>query len=574
MKQLFMSLLLALTLAFNVKAQMVNEKGEKSYVANVAVVVNESMYNIDGGKMLKVDVRGRETLKSALTLWLSQLFSQNGFLIVNSDESVNAKINAIIEENKLEEYIDGLAVQAKNLGAQFMVLVDYSLYLENNKYASVDFSFRLIDVNTNIAAHRYVSHQAVCNDVLQLSNATATAVSMFRAEFNDFFNGQFLPQFVVSEVKGKKAKMFCTRPIPLKKDLVVNYYKWYYEPYYFQGQNLNFCVLDYLTYSAPLGKAKYDTHTGAVRLKTDTAIKANPQEILAIGGVKWFSVGTELLNNFFTFIELPYNEKSPEGYARKSVNQAIYNAITNTPNYNMIIESSLLPELKAERERQKDEAFMYVENNARKKYLEAFQTGAFGAQFLIDVDNFKIDKSNWKKVSFTLNLHSVGENAQLKSVDISCHISNLKDIIQYHINQYLNTPVSIAYYDKKSLAVYSPMYLKANVGEVFILQNYMEITNPMTGEISYQRTPVAEYEYLEWKGQKHVFELKKVLNKDLYKQMDKLRERDKEARANFSLFKKMEEPKRVDKDNSAFSKSEKASKVMNALGIESIKFQY
>ena len=69
--------------------------------------------------------------------------------------------------------------------------------------------------------------------------------------------------------------------------------------------------------------------------------------------------------------------------------------------------------------------------------------------------------------------------------------------MQYHINQYLNTPVSIASYDKKTLSVYSPMYIKANVGDVFELYNHMKITNPMTGEVSYQRTVVAKYEYLE-----------------------------------------------------------------------------
>ena len=42
--------------------------------------------------------------------------------------------------------------------------------------------------------------------------------------------------------------------------------------------------------------------------------------------------------------------------------------------------------------------------------------------------------------------------------------------------------------------------------------------NPVTGEKIYQIVTIAEYKYLEWKGQKHVFELHKVLNKDLYNQ--------------------------------------------------------
>ena len=39
--------------------------------------------------------------------------------------------------------------------------------------------------------------------------------------------------------------------------------------------------------------------------------------------------------------------------------------------------------------------------------------------------------------------------------------------------------------------------------------------------------------------------------------MDELKERDKEERANFTMFKKVEEPKKVDKDNSVFAKNEK-----------------
>lgn len=565
MRHLFIGLL-SLILCLGAKAQMVNENGEKTYMANIAVVVNETMYNIDEGKMVEIDVQGREALKSALTLYLSQHFANNGFMIVNNNAEVNAKINAVIEENKLEEYIDGLAVQAKNVGAQFIALLDYTLYMENNMYVTGDFSFRYIDVNSNIGVHKYVSQQAVCYTPDELNLVAASLTKKFFGEFEDFFNSQYLPQFVVSEVKGKKTKLFATRPISMKGDETVNYYKWYYEPCYFQGQDVQFCTLDFLTTSAPLSKAKQDSQTGALQLKVEESITAKPEELLAVMDVEWFSVGTALTPLYFTFVELAYDENSMEGYARKSVNQAVYNALSNSPNHIMIIESDLLPELKVERERQKDEAFMYAENNTRKEYLDKFKTGTFGAEYLIDIENFKVDEKNWKKVSFTLNCHFVEKDAQHQSYEVSCHLSNIKEVVQYYINQYLMTPVSIASYDKKTLSIFTPLYVKANVGDIFHLYNYTEIVNPLTGEKTFQRTPVAEYEYLEWKGQKHVLAFKKVLNKDLFKKMDELKERDKESRANFSIFKHIEEPKKTDKDNSVFAKSEKAAKLMNALG--------
>ena len=105
MKRLLTCLFVLFFTCAVLSAQMVNEKGEKTYVANIAVVVNENIYNIDEGKMVKVRIPGRESLASVFTLYLSNHFAQNGFLVVNSDASINAKINAVISENKLEEYI-------------------------------------------------------------------------------------------------------------------------------------------------------------------------------------------------------------------------------------------------------------------------------------------------------------------------------------------------------------------------------------------------------------------------------------------------------------------------------------
>ena len=51
----------------------------------------------------------------------------------------------------------------------------------------------------------------------------------------------------------------------------------------------------------------------------------------------------------------------------------------------------------------------------------------------------------------------------------------------------------------------------------------------------------------------------------MFGKIDELKARDKEDRANFSLLKKIEEPQKVDKDNSIFAKSKKAENVMNVL---------
>ena len=564
MKRIFTILLCCFCVGM-IFAQTTDEKGAKTYTANVAVVVKETLYQVENGKMFEAEIEGREKLVEPLTLFMQQYFAQNGFLIVNSDPKVNKRINSIIQENKLEEYIDGLAVQAKNVGAQFIALLDYTIYMENNTNITVEYDLRFINVYTNSAVHRQIQRSDLCYTANDVNKLAVEGFKDFTEAFYDLFKHQYIPSFIVSEVNGKKTKLFATRAMTLTNDNV-DYYKWYNEVHPFNGKEIKFCCLDYLTTSStPLSKAKVDQNTQALMLNTKKAIAENPQSLTAVAGIKWFIVGESHSPMLYTFIELSYNKNEEECFARKMVNNAVYHAISNHPNQNLIIESTLLPEIKEERERQKSESFMNTEDNTYKKYVEQFRTGAFGAQYLFDIDNFKLDDSDKKKVSFRLNFYSVEENSLVKSQDVSCHLSNINEVMEYYVNKYMLTLVSVAAYDDKTISLVTTQWLKANVGDIFELYGIKEIIDPLTGQSTFKRLPIAEYKYAEWKGQKHILELKKVLNKEMYNNMAELCEKEKVGKGTFTILKQIKEPSGMDKDNSIFTKKEKANNVLDAI---------
>lgn len=543
--------------------RMTDANGNNVYYANVAVIVKENIFSIQDGEMFPVTVQNREALSGALNLYYSNWFSQNGFNVVNNDKKVNDVLAGLINESHMEEYIDGLSITAQNLGAQFLFLVEYTTIMEENQYVTSQVSFRLINTATNMGFHRYIESQDVCMSPEDMNKVSEKMVKQLNDEFHKFFKEQFLPQFVVSSIQGSKVKLFATRQTALE-DCPVDFYKWYYEDAYLMGSKVSYCVLDYLGASSSIAKAKTDKNDGALVVTTKDKLSAKPDEILAVLGAKWFSVGTSLANLTCTFAEMPFNESTMEGYAKHTVNQAVFNAISKT-NQLALIESDLLPEIKEERERQKSEAFMNTDNQY-KTYLEKFDAiGARGAMYLFDIDDFKCDAKDYNKVSFIFNVYDVAAGTKAKSFEVSCHLSNINDVMIYNFSKIFVTQISVGDLSKKEFSFYTPFYINSQVNDEYELMCSIEHKNPTTGESLYERQAIAVLKYAEWKGQKHVMTISKVLNKEVFNNVQKLKERDQQEMINFTIAKKVEEPKNVDKDNSAFASFKKAQKAADFL---------
>ena len=563
MKKIFSVLTLSLLCMPIFAQRMTDANGNNVYYANVAVIVKECNFSIQDGKMYPVTIDNREALSGALNLYYSSWFSKNGFNVINNDKKVNDVLGSLIKESQMEEYIDGLTITAQNLGAQFLFLVEYTTIMEENQYITTQASFRLINTATNMGFHRYIQSQDVCMTPDDLNRVGEKMVKSMNDEFHKFFREQFLPLFAVSSIKGSKVKLFATRQIPLE-DLPVDFYKWYNEDAYLMGSKLSYCTLDYLGASSSIAKAKTDKNDGALVVTAKDKISAKPDELLAVLGPKWFSVGTNLAHLTCTFAEMAFDESTMEGYAKHTVNQAVFNAISKT-NQLALIESDLLPEVKAERERQKSESFMNTDNQY-KTYLDKFDAiGAKGAMYLFDIDDFKCSAEDYNKVSFIFNVYDVSAGTKAKSFDVSCHLSNINEVMQYNFSKIFVTQISMGETSKKDISFYTPFYINANVGDEYELMCSVEHKNPTNGESVFERQTVAILKYAEWKGQKHVMEVAKVLNKEVFNNIKKLKERDQQQMINFTIAKKIDEPKNVDKDNSAFAKYKKVQKAADFL---------
>ena len=93
----------------------VNEDGSIKFRGNVAIVVDSKCYTFSDGVAVKtVDNGTSAALKTSLRAIAMQKFQNMCFGIVNRDDEATKQVEELIEENKLEDYLDGISAKAKN----------------------------------------------------------------------------------------------------------------------------------------------------------------------------------------------------------------------------------------------------------------------------------------------------------------------------------------------------------------------------------------------------------------------------------------------------------------------------
>lgn len=107
-------------------AQQTDANGNKIHRANIALIVKEDSFKNGAYQSSNT----KTNLNSVTYLWVSKILLEEGFQIVNRTGNVGA-IKQLIEENKLDEYIDGWSSAAKNIGANWLLLVDLTTSIEN-----------------------------------------------------------------------------------------------------------------------------------------------------------------------------------------------------------------------------------------------------------------------------------------------------------------------------------------------------------------------------------------------------------------------------------------------------------
>ena len=169
MRQVFL-FISTLMLVLGVHAQTaVNQDGSIKFRGNVAIFVDSKCYTFSNGQAVKSIDNGTSTLlKTSLRAIAMEKFQNLSFGIVNRDDEAAKQVEALIEENKLEDYLDGISVRAKNQGADYLYLVRAVVYGENDAAAQIEISTRLMNVQNNLGYHSfYRSDEERSNKVSQ-----------------------------------------------------------------------------------------------------------------------------------------------------------------------------------------------------------------------------------------------------------------------------------------------------------------------------------------------------------------------------------------------------------------------
>lgn len=537
---------------FTAAAQTVTDtNGDKIYRGNIAVFVREDKHVFDS-KSPQQKVTETPTKNNAETVtyaWITKNLQDEGFRIVNRDDSLSKDVMMILNEQKSEDYLNGLSNQAKNQGADWLLLVDMTTLVEENKYITLDYSYRLISVENNIGHHAQTEYKFTWKGEDAFRQEMAKSIIENKAFFINFVRRFFPVQFGITEAAGSHVKLVAYQPVgALTKDDKVYIYRYGNEKALYQGQDEEFNVLNLLA----IGE-DFRLDGGYLVVKTDNVIKNVENTFACLTEKNTLA----LEQRFFTsLIELPYDIQTREGYLKKRINQAVYCAIGQLPQLGLI-ESSLLPKLKDERELQKGEAF--IDGHT----VEQFK--AVGASFLITISNFKVDVENPDIVSFTLNFLDVASNVIIKTFDVRCHISNLDKAAKYYLSYVFTFPCVVSKIDNKTVELYSKAPIGANIGDSFIL-TFIKTTATPNGTPVSQRVELATLRYAEYHGMKHKFVIDEIRSKTDMKHISEYLNT-----TNFFLLTNSPEPELIKADSDVQGKQKKGgfmSRLANTVTVQ------
>ncbi|MDE6089873.1 MAG: hypothetical protein K2G41_04145 [Duncaniella sp.] len=475
----------------------VNADGSIKYRGNVAIIVTSHNFTFkDGVFEKKVEDELITELKSALNAMAMQKFGNSNFGIVNRDNEAYTNVKKALEEQKLEDYIDGFSVQAKGEGADILFLTDITTYNENG-ICQIFISCRLINIVNNTGFH-----YSMKSTPISMSNTVEMnkqIISLVR-QYEDFLYSHILDvypeQYAISKSDGKKLYLSAYQPNGriLKDD------KFYVFEY---GQE----ILSIGNNNQPVQVLKKiatatdpESSGGYCVVKAEKAIKPSNNIVLFRNQNEPMVTPSPLL---FTYFSLPYEPNTYDGFIRNRVNNAVYDALTRHPGA-IIIEQEHLPDLKKERELQKTEDF--IDGHVVE------QMKALGSQYMLHLDNFKM---NGNQVSFQLNMISIEQNRILRTVDVVTSIDNIENEMYKQICERISYPCTIEMKDKKNMAILTGWSLPLD--SKIIIQATKEIQNPLTGEPSYTKVQICKGTVTEYMGCKSIVKIDDVLSDEDFK---------------------------------------------------------
>ncbi len=502
--KIFLFILILVALQVNAQ-KAVDASGNVKSRGNVAIFVTSNSFHFGSNTQSREDQQTREagvliaeTLVPAVNAVVMQKFQHNAYSIVNRDNEAFRKVQSLLEENKLEDYLDGISVQAKGQGANYLYIVNLTLYTEEDKIGQLFVSTRLLNVENNLGYH----YSYKTNPIYFDSNMKEECEKMVNNILNSLeqqLYEEISEQFWVESAKGKDLTLGLFEASSISEKDLFYAFKVCKEPLNINDKIQEVNVLDFVSE----GKSP-KIKDGKIHIKTDKNIEKE-------SGVILFRNVKEPIfrkkSKYVTFFGLNYDNNTYDGLIRSQINDAVYAAINRNPGL-VLVEHDHLPELKKERELQKSEDFLDGHVVAQMK--------AIGAGDLIHLENFS---RNGACVSFKMSFISVSENRIWNTVDVVSNIDNLENELYKQICENFKFPCNVAPYENNKFAIKTAFSLPS--GTKCVLKCVKPQINPLTNEQSYIETDVCKCLVSEYHGYKAIMNTKKVLSKTDFKELEK-----------------------------------------------------
>ena len=514
MKKFFLTILFLSLILNHVRAQSCDETGRKLFKGNVAIFVNVEGLSFKNGKYYWPD--SEEVVRTwlgkvetMLNIAVQQKVYQAGYAIVNRNDEIQEKVRTLVEQNKLEDYLYGISVQARNEGADYILLVNNTFIITEENKICMEYSLNMMNVTNNFSAQK-ITRTDMCD--VKTENSLEKFMSnitehIFRTT-KDFLDTYSMEQYAVGSINGKKATLLAYQAGngAISKDdkfyvydIVKNY-------------KLNFegveCPVLKLNPIATGSSARMEG--GNLIVTLDKTIKDKTSALAFRVDRPMFGAATSMTYFGFNVKE----KKTFEAIYQDRINRIIRYAISTNP-FTYLIEQEFLPVLKAERELQKTEDFLNGHTVEQMKEI--------GASVLIHVEDFKMEGD---EITFILKCINVQSNTIDKSFEIKGNVNNMEEIVFENILSIFLAPCWIDKIEKNEVELYSQFRLSLQDNTPCKLYYLKEQLNPLTGVKSYNRTELCVLKYKEYHGNYHVFKIDKIIDKEAMISIDKMLSND------------------------------------------------
>lgn len=510
-KFVLITLCLNLLFSISLNAQSTDANGQKRFKGNVAIFINSDIFSFRNGLFYMPEQFNesleRELKKDEASLYalLQQNVSNAGYAVVNRDDKMQEKVNLLLQQNKMEEYIDGISVQAKKQGADYILLADVTHCTIDESYVCMEYSLKMLNVSNNMGTYTCFRTDLY---PIKTTNDMRGMISSFIHEFNvksqSFLSEYSLEQYAVAAISGKKLTLLAYQPNgAIKAD----------DKFYVFDVSKNYTIKDNGTDLPiikldPMSVASNPRLEGGNLTVTSSNNVKDKTTALVFRQIEKPKFGAAVFLTYFGFDVK--DSKTFEGFYKKRINLTINYAISANP-FTEGIEQDMLPSLRAERELQKTEDFLNGHTVEQMK--------AIGAAKLLHVENFNV---NGEEISFVINCVDVASNTIEKSIEVKGNAAEIESIVlQKMLTLYL-APCWIDNVNKKNIELHSAFRLSLPKNTPCKLFYVKETKNPLTNESAYNRVELCTIRYAEYHGNYHVYEIDKILDKESMRNIEQI----------------------------------------------------